>query len=336
MVSIKSSVFQTVEPTHVLNNSGGPIRGTSTSSIKREFVNRTNKYIGLVTRDGLKHLMQAAKSDNVTGYIDVVDIYTLSKEEAARHLNDLLVSPEDETSLALIRALRQTLESSKDWCTLKIVHAIRDTCLIDEGVKCYLPSLDVVLFDAEQRSYVRHPYSFGGSESAILLPNVSICVPGSMQFSISIIDNSHNSRISKKYINISGGVYPVNVSSDPSLLDGIYVTSTRPVNEADHDGVYTKHYTFEEGMKSLKLFSSIDEAMRQGDSKEIQTIDKEIERTNARRMLMKEEAMAHALKTLQLDSGAANKDLKDMLTIGGSLIGVLGTLLLTVGKLGSK
>ncbi len=334
-----SCTYRAVDQVGAADYSSNDLDKFVRSTFRREFLNFTSHRIGVITREGLRHIYEPCKG-KITESFAIMDIWHFTPEEAGRHLDELVRAPQSTIRATMINALRRQMRDPGKRITIRIKHTVKYKEIHQGDILSYLPALDIVLYDAELHRHARHPYGRTVEEEAVMLPNTSTTVDGGINFSVCIIDNNKFKRASTKFINIAGEVYPVEPKCDDTLDEGVHLTCTRPVTHSDEEGMAYVRYTLEDGVSRLNMFDTVDEAKRNGDGKEIQKkladaliLKKEKEKIIADIILTHNKNISEAIKTIQAHYSNIGKILKELLTIGGSIIGVIGTLLLTISRL---
>lgn len=339
-----SVAFLSVDKVNAIDITMGERYHSNRTRFRRDFVNNSPYSIGIVTRDGLVYELPA-NHEVRTNNINVIDGYSLTKSEILAQIEILKEMPGTSQRHTLLTAFNRavsqaTLRDHDKLITIRISYYIRYKEIGRDDLLCYSPTLDIVIYDTKLHKHPKHPFGCTLDDEALLLPSVATTAKGGLNFSVAIIDNSIHQRMTNKYINIGGEIYPITVTRDSELENGVHLTTTRPVTKLDEDGMGYMHWPYEEGVRRLNLHNTVELATTNGDAREI--VKKRIELEMAKADIVKLELerkleikrmATEAIKAVQLQYSNTYKGLKDLLTLGGALIGAIGTLMLTLSRL---
>lgn len=142
------------------------------------------------------------------------------------------------------------------------------------GGAMYLSDFDILLTLGEgEPSKVQHPFS----PAERVRKGIAADLPGigdeTFIMAIKAVDNSDRCRNQPdRYINLGDEVFHIPVEKDPSMLDGVHVTTRQPASKKNVEPgplVDTIHMSFEDADAKFGLFTDIQSAKTRGDWREL-------------------------------------------------------------------
>lgn len=130
--------------------------------------------------------------------------------------------------------------------------------LEENGGIVYINDLDIVVGFDNLRDSAIHPYSAEGQVKRL---SEAITDYAGYQQRYLIVDST--GKVGPRWVNTGNGIGELNPIKDPSLRDGVYVTTDRGPNYTPE----TKHYPFPEADEALGLFRHYDQAKTFGSPK---------------------------------------------------------------------
>lgn len=132
------------------------------------------------------------------------------------------------------------------------------------GGSLYLQNLDIVVSVMQDHLIPHHPNSEVGVRNRLVEEDETINNPASFGYSLRIVDSM--GIFGDRYVNVHGQVYKVPCVRQSSLPDGVYLTSSGPVEtESTFNKPVSKRFSFQEADAHLKLYDSIQAAKTHGD-----------------------------------------------------------------------
>ena len=132
------------------------------------------------------------------------------------------------------------------------------------GGSLYLTNLDIVVSLLQSHMVPHHPRSEAGIRNNLVEQEDSVNDVESFGYSLRIVDSG--GFFGERFVNINRQVYRVPVVRGSRLQDGVYLTSSGPV-EGDYAlrQPVSKRYNFEEADEALGLYRTVEEARTLGD-----------------------------------------------------------------------
>ena len=235
--------------------------------ITESFFNYTRTPLTVVKRNGL---IIPLTPEPVMGFDEKLSIrvdFNIRNATVAQIKKQLtLLDEQDDEALHLLRtALENSVISPMAYgvkITLEYPLSLME--LKKYGGSVYYGELDLVVSLDPPTTVIPHPYSERGRRANIataVMPEGSTDMFG---YSVFVVDN--HGQYGPRYLNIGGKVYRVSPVRDPIQNDGIYITSSRPVDgDLFEPGVEVLHYSFEGAEESVGLYKTFDEALNLGD-----------------------------------------------------------------------
>lgn len=135
-----------------------------------------------------------------------------------------------------------------------------------KGGNLYLTNLDIVLSIHHGDNVAPHPRSEFGIRNRLVEEESAINDVGGFGYSLRIVDSA--GVYGPRFININNQVYKVPVTKTPEMADGVYLTSSGPVEGDYHfQPPISKRYDFSEADEALALYQTVEEAKTLGDQK---------------------------------------------------------------------
>jgi hypothetical protein len=175
-------------------------------------------------------------------------------------LKDLHV-PDNHVEKKRIAERLHAMEKEPRWVSKRQFHytlGISRQRLLDAGGVVYLNDVDLIIGFERHRHEALHPYSIEGQIQRV---NDTLQPLDGVTQRFIIIDTAN--QFGPRWINTGYSVYELTPVVDPSLKDGVYVTTSN--NSAR--GPISQWYSFEEANEKLGLYRSAVEAEHFGDPK---------------------------------------------------------------------
>lgn len=158
--------------------------------------------------------------------------------------------------------------------TFSVEYSFSESDIGAHGGSIYVPHLDVLMSTLTHHYVPAHPYSCEGVKHRLITTNETVNNVGVFGYSVKIVDNG--GVFGNRFININGQCFKVPVIKNLEMKDGIYVTSSGPV-EGDYDNCPPRcvRYGFDDTDISVALYRTLEEAKTLGDT--LATRQREIE-----------------------------------------------------------
>lgn len=237
-------------------------RGTGYVNVEYTYQNGFSKAVTVVDRSGMRIEIPPSTDPRVSDFVIKVRI-TVGREV---NLNiDNLLNSSSPASKAMARVIQQGGVSYRHGQTsyeLDFFVALSD--VEDNGGGIYLEDLDRVVSTLNGPHIPLHPHSEVAVRNRLVEEDDTINRVASFGLSLRIVDS--RGAFGDRYVNIHGQVYKVPSVRESTLPDGVYLTSSGPVEgEVRYTKPVSKRYSFEEADQELKLYRTVEAARTYGD-----------------------------------------------------------------------
>jgi hypothetical protein len=228
----------------------------------QEYFNGFSKPIYIVTREGLQLEIPPIANPSLR---ELVIRYTLTMGKDVNFNIDGLLN----SSVASSQILAQILREGGSMVRFgQRIFSLDYYIGVDEvqakGGSIYLNNLDCVISILNGHLIPHHPYSEAYQRNLLVEQYDHVNSSNSFGYGLKIIDNLKAFGV--RFVNVNGQVYRIPVIDDSILPDGVYLTSSGPV-DSDIPLVkpISKRYSFEEADTALRLYKTIEAAKSLGD-----------------------------------------------------------------------
>lgn len=252
------------EVSNVQEGSGQQDTGRSAgyANVEYTYHNGFSKTVTVVDRSGMRIEIPPSIDPRVSDFVIRVRI-TVGREV---NLNiDHLLNSSSPASKAMARVIQQggvSYRHGQISYELDFFVALSD--VEDNGGGIYLEDLDRVVSTLNGPHIPLHPHSEVAVRNRLVEDDDAINRVASFGFSLRIIDSLGT--FGDRYVNIHGQVYKVPSVRESTLPDGVYLTSSGPVEgEVKYAKPVSKRYSFEEADEGLRLYRTVEAARTYGD-----------------------------------------------------------------------
>ncbi len=227
-----------------------------------DYINGTRTNITVIERNGIKITIPPSGLIDVRGFIVRS---TFKFNESVNFDADGLLNDVTENSSIELRQLRDAMINGLrtkvyGHYVISIDYNIEPNDLLESGGTMYYSNLDLVVSVRDIAHVPPHPYSEEGRKLKMLTEDDDINSVGSFGYKLKIIDNGGN--FNARWVNIAGRPFRIPAIKDPTLTDGVYLTSTGASIGAPPK---IEMFTFDEAAEKLHLYKSKEEAEALGD-----------------------------------------------------------------------
>lgn len=231
----------------------------------------------------------------------IVEQYTLTEEVTINFTDDENDPDIERYRDCILESLQMDSKAQRNTRKSIIETVITQTTLNDYNNAIYVKEHDIVIYIPKLGVNVLHPTTVSK-----ILNGVSLVKRDMNQFNFSIKINDPRNKIGNRYINISGVVYEIIPDRDPTIFEGVMVTSTGENGELCNIPMSLEE--FEEKIRSYKTF---EEATTLGNMEEQvkASLVKELDQLKHQNAITAEQ-----MKTETLKHQKESDDVKHMLT----------------------
>lgn len=254
--AVSFEVENVSEPSDVVGHS------TNNFSVDCQYINGFSRPVTLVDRNGMK--VEIPPNINPIARTFIVRLTITLGREVNVNIEQLLNSACSATRTLADVIQKGAVSFRNGERRHRLDFHVELADVESRGGSLYLSNLDVVVSLLQGHMVPHHPRSEVGVRNNLVESDDTINDVSSFGYSIRIVDSGGH--FGDRFVNINKKVYKVPVARESPLGDGVYVTSSGPV---DGDYAYrppvAQRYTFEEADKELGLYRTVEEAKTFGD-----------------------------------------------------------------------
>lgn len=233
--------------------------------VHHQYINGFGEPITVVDRSGMRVTIPPSFQSFTRDFIIRV-VISYSREVNVNI--DRISHGRNPASQILSEVLRDgVLINRNGHCSHRLDFHVTSEDVNRHGGSLYLTNLDKVITNLNPDRpdlLPDHPYSDPGVRNSMVENDPAINNTGTFGYGIRIVDSA--GRFGERYININQKIYKIPVVRDSGVADGVYLTSSGPVETSSgFSRPEVQWYAFEDADKALSLFRTVEEARTLGD-----------------------------------------------------------------------
>lgn len=238
-------------------------------SKKYSFINGTNYGVVVVDRNGAAFVCKRSTDGAQDGNFIIEVAYQVINHQLPlfiRNIEDTEHHGILETKLILEECRTKRSYGHNDYVDITIIYTVNvENLFRAKDNKLYIQAVDLVLTLDTVKDLPPHPYAAATKNGVRQLFDTGTVHDGDAVYHMEIVDN--DDEFGKRYINCNGSVLCIRPKKMDMRQNGVYVRrSDENLIDGRKSCITVEYYSFEEAVKSLNLYLSVQEAKSLGDN----------------------------------------------------------------------